>query len=50
MLKDNEDDFIAALNADLGKSRQEAIFAELNITLGDIINVIKNVTVIFLSH
>jgi aldehyde dehydrogenase (NAD+) len=43
MLKDNEDEWCQSLNADLGKSRQEAIMAELQITLTDIVNVIKNV-------
>lgn len=42
LVEDNQDGFLEALAADLAKPAQEAIVAELGLTLQDILHVIKN--------
>jgi len=44
LIKDNIDEFAQALKLDLGKPLQEAMAAELGMTMTDILNVFENVT------
>jgi hypothetical protein len=46
LVDDNQDAFLEALTADLAKPPQEAIVAELGLTLQDIVNVVKNVCIV----
>jgi acyl-CoA reductase-like NAD-dependent aldehyde dehydrogenase len=43
LIKDNIDEFAQALKLDLGKPLQEAMAAELGMTMTDILNVFENV-------
>ena len=44
LVADHTEEFVQALDADVGKPRQEALAAELGLILQDIINVVKNVS------
>jgi len=44
LIKDNIDELAKALKLDLGKPLQEAMAAELGMTMTDILNVFENVT------
>jgi hypothetical protein len=45
MVSDNSDQIVEALRVDLGKHAQEAFSGEITLTLQDIINVVKNVSI-----